>query len=106
MPTSREWTAHYDPSDLAAVDPGERGRRLCGDPLGDLTGEELLAFGLLAQVILGAGRLARDRPLRDVPRVVQVGGDGGVILDGVDPGALGDVGEMLEEVGVLTVEHH
>ena len=60
---------------------------------------------MFAQIFLGAGRFAAETLSGDVPRCHEVSDDRGVVQDRVDAQPLGYDAEVVEEVGVMAVEH-
>src|SRR5690349_5967503 len=90
-------------SNLASREPGEAGARPFGQTRFDLGGAPSIFLGLLAEVVLGPGRLPRDGPVRHPPGLDEVIDDLRVRQDRVGPQALRDRREVVEQVGVSTV---
>ena len=91
--------------DSPTVDPAKGDGGVGLDGGGHFVGEAEVAFGLAADVVLRLGGFAGDGTVGDVPGFDKMLDDGGVVVDGVDAGALGDDGEMVEEVRVFAVVH-
>lgn len=87
------------------MNPTEGDRGLGGEAGADFFGIGGIAFGLAAEVFLSLGGGAGDDATGDVPDLDEVINDGGVVVDGIDAAALGDDGEVVEEVGVFAVVH-